>query len=1153
MHRLIFLCQTFKIVVFLVVFTTRFLCAQTLSPSTPIGEYELKSWTEIQETPIDRVFTIRQDKEGFLWIGSDRGLLKFDGGQVKVFDLKTDPIIETESIVFIEFDVNDRLWFATRRGLFYLEDNKAVQVFHKDGSKVKSIFSMFSDENGVVWFSKQRKIYSIENNQIKEHDYPIPALFRIMPGEDGQILTLHTYLNNQESIVYRWDPKTNKAIKINKQPIPVMAFTVKQYHDKLLIGGQWGELCEFNPINNRLHYWVRKNDTKTTIRNILVQKDGTIWAGGFGLHRVYNNKVSTLTEENDLSYNKVRSIFIDRDGNLWVGAMAGLNYISNTPFKQIPKSETNKNATFHRPLVINNQIVFGSLNQGMFTYDGENVVKMFSDQIIGDNILETSKALNGNLLLSTNLGGFEVSVDKRSLIVVRKIYDGKTKDLFQLSDGRFIINTSKGFYISKEDTLTSLRKPFLEIEGFNRTLGKDWISTNKGVYLIESDTLRLFDKHPSLSKYITSVAQGEDSTLWIGTYGSGLLHIKNENEVIHYDTRTNLPANQAMMVATSKAQGNWFFVTHKKEQYLREILPVNINGKQTLHLGKKFKWNFADDAFHEVGYDPKFVNYNGQLYLLTEDNLYLFQPRKVNYSQPKVLLKEVVVNGEKSDHFPTVIDADLEQLEFHLSTLDFTQEDRLSYDYMIEGYDKKWINMQTRSIAYYNDLPAGNYTFKARIRNSDNTFSYLTNPYSFQKLEFWYKTPWAKLIYILSILLIIIVVFQWRLKLLKLQRRKLQIKVDERTQELQYLNENLENLVEERTKKISLLNEDLTQSEERLKYALEATKDGIWDQNLKEKILMISEASAHLLGYELNDCDKATGIHPFIHPDDIEGWLNYYNTIQYQMDKDEIEDQEFRFHHKDGRLIWLLVRAKIVERDKNNQPQRIVGTYIDITEKKKKTQEVLEAIIRTEDNERQRISKDIHDGLQQTLTIASLNFQSVKKNLKEVSNSMLDKFETGWEYLQKSITESRSVAHSLMPKAIVDFGIISAFDSLITEVDKSSEEIQFSFFHNFEEHQIENHQIEITLYRILQEGINNIFKYSKATKVDIQLKNYEDIYMLTIEDNGVGFDTSKVLSENSGLGFKGMKNRLDAIGGFLEIESREGRGTTLLIEINKNF
>ncbi|WP_242427324.1 sensor histidine kinase, partial [Flammeovirga pacifica] len=109
------------------------------------------------------------------------------------------------------------------------------------------------------------------------------------------------------------------------------------------------------------------------------------------------------------------------------------------------------------------------------------------------------------------------------------------------------------------------------------------------------------------------------------------------------------------------------------------------------------------------------------------------------------------------------------------------------------------------------------------------------------------------------------------------------------------------------------------------------------------------------------------------------------------------------------------------------------------------------------------------------------------------------------------------------------------------------------FFHNFGEHQIENPQIKLTLYRILQEGINNIFKYSKATKVDIQLKNYDDIYMLTIEDNGVGFDASKVVKENTGMGFKGMKNRLDAIDGFLEIESREGRGTTLLIEINKNF
>ncbi|OHX67065.1 hypothetical protein NH26_12285 [Flammeovirga pacifica] len=1125
-----------------------------MNPFIPINEYEIKTWTQIQDTPIDRVFSIAQDTSGYLWIGSDRGLLKFDGATVKVINLSTDPIIETESIKLVEIDANNQLWFATNRGLFYLKDDEIVQVYDENGGKLKRVNNMFSDKNGGIWFACNRSIFSLKNGKLIKYKYPNKALFRIFPSdEEGKLLILHTYVKKQHSIIYKWNSVTNETELMTKKPIDMMAYTVKEHNGELLIGGQWGELCRYNSISGKLIYWLGKNKSKQVIRKILVQKNGAIWAGGEGLHRVYNNKVETIYDKDGLTYHKMLTIFLDRDGNLWAGATAGLNYLSNTPFLELPKSKEAINASFCEPVIIDDQIVFGSEANGVFTFNGKEIVKLKSENFIGEEIYKTAKSNSGNLLLSTNKGGFEVKIENDQLKLIKRICSTETMDLFQLSDGEYIINNRKGFYITKKDSLIKLKPPFYHIENLSKTLGKDWLTTSLGVYIVEGDTLRPFNKHSSLTKYIVDVSIDNDSSLWVGTYGSGLLQIKNENEVIHYDTRTNLPANQSMMIAMSKPQGKWFFVTHKRQPYMQEIIPVMKNGKQVMNLGKKFKWNFAEGAFHEIGYNPYFIKLHSQLYLLAKENLYEFRPKKVYYSSPKVVLQEVVTNGKKMDSFPSTYKADSKQIEFHLSTLDFTQHGNLNYEYKIEGYDNDWLSMGNRAVAYYNNLPAGKYTFYARLKNSDNSYTYLQKSYSFVKEEYWYKTLTAKITYILIFLFVVFVIFQWRVKVIKLQRENLQIKVDERTQELKFLNDNLEELVENRTQEISHLNHDLMKSKERLNYALEATKDGIWDYNIINDELILSDASAHLLGYELKDCDRKTGILPFVYPDDRSLWITTYEELRKQKLIDEIEDQEFRFYHKNGNIVWILVKSKIVERDHYGDPQRVVGTYIDVTEKKRKTQEILEAIILTEDNERQRISKDIHDGLQQTLTISSLNFQSFKKKLDNIPPEILEKFNTGWDYLQKSIVESRTVAHTLMPKAIVDFGIISAFDSLITEVDKSTEEMEFNFFHNFDDHLIENYQIKITLYRILQEGINNIFKYSKASKVDIQLKNYDDIYMLTIEDNGVGFDAINVIKKNSGLGFKGMKNRLDAIGGFLEIESREGRGTTLLIEINKNF
>ena len=376
--------------------------------------------------------------------------------------------------------------------------------------------------------------------------------------------------------------------------------------------------------------------------------------------------------------------------------------------------------------------------------------------------------------------------------------------------------------------------------------------------------------------------------------------------------------------------------------------------------------------------------------------------------------------------------------------------------------------------------------------------------------------------------------------------------IEDRNQKLNSLNENLEEKVEERTKEISKINKELTESDERYKYALDASNEGIWDWNLPTGVIKFSDTIYTMLGYEPNEFEESReAIYNLILEDDKSDWhKNNHEEIVLNAGDTTILD-EYRMKKKNGEVIWVQVKAKVVERNKKGEPIRVVGTHSNITSDKIKNQEMLEAILKTEDMERSRISKDIHDGLQQTLTISLLNFQAVKKEIHNLGAKTIEKFNVGWKYLQESITDSREVAHTLMPKAIVDFGVISAFESLLDSIDKAQKDTTYNFYHNFKVEKLKNQQIEITLYRILQEALNNINKYAKATTVDIQLKEYNDVYTLTIEDNGVGFDNSILNKEKNGLGFMSMQNRLDAINGFLEIDSQIGRGTTILVEINK--
>lgn len=340
--------------------------------------------------------------------------------------------------------------------------------------------------------------------------------------------------------------------------------------------------------------------------------------------------------------------------------------------------------------------------------------------------------------------------------------------------------------------------------------------------------------------------------------------------------------------------------------------------------------------------------------------------------------------------------------------------------------------------------------------------------------------------------------------------------------------------------------------EEKLRFALDATLDAVLDWELKTGMVDVSPVLYRMLGYKLNSVNEhILGIIKLINKSDLDVSTEEEFREQIENVGDRQFARELRMKMFDGSWLWVLLRGKLVRSD-SGEAIRFIGTISDISKEKQKTKEKLEAILATEDNERRRISREIHDGLQQTLTISALNIEFIKRELSKLSEMGQKKYNQGWEYLQKSIAESRSVAHTLMPKAIVDFGLVSACKSLIMEFNNSVEGIFFHFEHNLKSDQSFDQNIEVTLYRILQEGLNNIIKYADAKQVNVQLRDYNDILMLTIEDDGKGFNLKDVKMKDKGLGLKSMQNRIEAISGVLEIDSAPGRGTVILVQIPKD-
>ncbi len=302
-----------------------------------------------------------------------------------------------------------------------------------------------------------------------------------------------------------------------------------------------------------------------------------------------------------------------------------------------------------------------------------------------------------------------------------------------------------------------------------------------------------------------------------------------------------------------------------------------------------------------------------------------------------------------------------------------------------------------------------------------------------------------------------------------------------------------------------------------------------------------NDAALKLYGYDRNEI---TGISMFdIHPPEemervIERAKKYHGK--------PAPTAEWKNLTKSGEEIYVEVTtAQISYFGKEYR----MATIKDITAQRKAEEKVFSALVEGENRERTRLAQELHDGIGQYLAASYMNLDSLKKETEAFSEESLEQFNKAVSYLKQAMVETRNLSHNLMPQVIENYGLAIAVQELIANVEKNKK-ITFSYYYNIEKEDLSRKK-RINIYRIIQECLNNIIKHSDATKVSIQLIKDKVDLMLTIEDNGVGFDGSNS-DFNAGLGLRSIKTRVFIMGGIFDIETRKDRGTLISVSIPLN-
>lgn len=261
---------------------------------------------------------------------------------------------------------------------------------------------------------------------------------------------------------------------------------------------------------------------------------------------------------------------------------------------------------------------------------------------------------------------------------------------------------------------------------------------------------------------------------------------------------------------------------------------------------------------------------------------------------------------------------------------------------------------------------------------------------------------------------------------------------------------------------------------------------------------------------------------------------------------------EFRLQPKNGMAFWVEQSTRI-ERDDSGNVVEYRSLLRDITERKR-AEEVFRnlssRIIEAQESERRRVARDLHDGINQILSSIQFRLKSAEEKDTTRKNPLIREIGEARILLEEAIQEVRRISQNLRPSILDDLGLVAAVRSVCDEfIERCKIQIDTEFSG------IVNRlpdNIELVLFRTIQEALNNIEKHSSATHVDLHLVMKDSYIEALIRDNGKGFDfvsLAEKRKKHRGLGLDGMKERVTYLGGTVEVSSKVHKGTEVLVQI----
>jgi ligand-binding sensor domain-containing protein/serine phosphatase RsbU (regulator of sigma subunit) len=829
--------NTGRLILIFLLFSVSLLNGQEL----PFKNYTVKGGYIL---PSNCFYDIAQDKEGYIWLATVSGLVKFDGYNFRTYTTRDG--LADNSISALLVDKSGKLWIGTDNGgISILSRGKFKNITTENGLTSNSIGKLFEDKQGNIWALGYGGGASLINaDTIISFNAENSALSSdincYVPDKKGNI-----YFGNYDGLfIYNSKTKHIEPVKIKDCKL-IWDLGIDEY-ERVWIATQENGLFCYNP-DTVLHYSTRNGLSSNRILSVMVSKSGKIYIGTVdgGIDVIENSGVSLVFRGKENP--EVWKLIEDSRGRIWGNTRgSGLVMVENSILKFISKSnllvDDNVNTMFEDN---NNNLWFATQN-GLSKL-GKTLFETYTSGFIGNDkkVLSVYAADDGKIYAGTYAGlnyyskndtiirNFSLSVLPTDPAVISIAGNKKSGIMLGTSGGLTFLNGNKRYFPVRE-SIDTIPEDYYNLSLVEKS-GVVYAATYYGLLVFENNHYKLFTVAEGLSdNKINCVAIDKNGLLWCGTANG--LSIFDGKIFYNYTVKNGLSDNICNDIAFDDKGVVWiateFGVTSavldksynfSTRKYTMKdglgsntIFSILVDGRQQVWIGhnrgvdrldprtKSIKNYTSLDGFLPVEnlLGAIDIDKENNIWFGTVEGLVKYNPSNEikNSLPPKIYITGVYLHNDTSSlrRYYTKVDSvtflpiDLKlkyrkrNLYFSYVGLHYTEVEKNQYKYRLLGYDNNWSEPTNDIVSVpFQRIPPGKYVFQVMAANCDGVWSDKPAEFSFQILPPFWNTWWARILEVLLLIGAFYLIIYLRERKLRYDKKILQQKVTERTIEIE--------------------------------------------------------------------------------------------------------------------------------------------------------------------------------------------------------------------------------------------------------------------------------------------------------------------------------------------------------------------------------